>query len=56
MVKTLTIEGMMCPRCEAHVVKALLAIDGVEEATASLFFTAFAALHFSISSLISNLL
>lgn len=35
MKKTITVEGMMCPRCEAHVTKALLAIDGVEEATAS---------------------
>ena len=35
MKKEIKVEGMMCPRCEAHVVKALLAIDGVEEATAS---------------------
>ncbi len=35
MTKTIKVEGMMCPRCEAHVTKALLAIDGVEEATAS---------------------
>ncbi len=35
MTKTINVEGMMCPRCEAHVTKALLAIDGVEEATAS---------------------
>ncbi len=35
MKKTMKIEGMMCPRCEAHVKKALEAIDGVEEAVAS---------------------
>ena len=35
MEKTIKVEGMMCPRCEAHVVKALTAIDGVIEATAS---------------------
>ncbi len=35
MTKTIKVEGMMCPRCEAHVTKALLAIDGVESATAS---------------------
>ena len=35
MNKTMKIEGMMCPRCEAHVVKALKAIDGVEAASAS---------------------
>ena len=35
MEKILKIEGMMCPRCEAHVVKALQAIDGVAEAVAS---------------------
>ena len=29
------VEGMMCPRCEAHVVKALMAIDGVENAVAN---------------------
>ena len=34
MEKILKIEGMMCPRCEAHVVKALKAIDGVREAVA----------------------
>jgi Cu2+-exporting ATPase len=34
MTKTMKIEGMMCPRCEAHVVKALKAIDGVAEAVA----------------------
>lgn len=35
MTKTLKIEGMMCPRCEAHVKKALEALDAVELATAS---------------------
>lgn len=35
MKKTFKVEGMMCPRCEAHVVKALTAIDGVENAVAS---------------------
>ena len=34
MKKTMKIEGMMCPRCEAHVVKALKAIEGVTDATA----------------------
>ena len=29
------IEGMMCPRCEAHVKKALEALNGVSEATVS---------------------
>ena len=35
MTKTMKIEGMMCPRCEAHVVKALKAIPGVTEAVAN---------------------
>ncbi len=35
MKKIIKVEGMMCPRCEAHVTKALLAIDGVKEAVAS---------------------
>ncbi len=35
MTKTMKIEGMMCPRCEAHVKKALEAIDGVAGAVAS---------------------
>ncbi len=35
MKKIIKVEGMMCPRCEAHVTKALLEIDGVTEATAS---------------------
>ena len=33
MEKTLKITGMMCPKCEAHVKKALEAIDGVVSAT-----------------------
>ena len=32
---TMKIEGMMCPRCEAHVKKALEAVEGVAEARAS---------------------
>ena len=35
MTKVIKVDGMMCPRCEAHVTKALLAIDGVTEAVAS---------------------
>ena len=35
MEKTFNVEGMMCPRCEAHVVKALTTVDGVESAVAS---------------------
>ena len=35
MEKTLKIEGMMCGHCEAHVKKALEAIDGITSATAS---------------------
>ena len=35
MTKTMKINGMMCPHCEAHTVKALEAIDGVEKAVAS---------------------
>ena len=30
MTKVLTVEGMMCAHCQAHVEKALNAIDGVE--------------------------
>lgn len=33
MKKTVKIEGMMCPHCEATVKKALEAVDGVETAT-----------------------
>ncbi len=35
MEKTIYIEGMMCPHCEAHVKKALEALSGVELAEAS---------------------
>ena len=34
MTKTLKLEGMMCGHCEAHVKKALEAIEGVENAVA----------------------
>ena len=35
MTKTMKIEGMMCPMCEAHTKKALEALEGVESAVAS---------------------
>ena len=35
MTKTIKIEGMMCPHCEAHVKKALEALEGVENVTPS---------------------
>lgn len=35
MTKTMTIKGMMCGHCEAHVRKALEAIDGVDSAVVS---------------------
>ena len=35
MEKTVRIEGMMCPHCEASVKKALEALDGIESAAAS---------------------
>ena len=35
MQKTMNIEGMMCPHCEATVKKALEALDGVQEAAVS---------------------
>ena len=35
MEKTLKVEGMMCPHCEARVKKVLEAIPGVESAVAS---------------------
>ena len=35
MKKTIKITGMMCGHCEASVVKALEALDGVSSATAS---------------------
>ena len=34
MKKTLKVEGMMCPHCEARVKKALEAVPGVESAVA----------------------
>ncbi len=36
MTKVMKIEGMMCPRCQAHVEKALSAIEGVESVEVSL--------------------
>ena len=36
MQKTMKIEGMMCPRCVAHVKKALEGIDGVSEVEVNL--------------------
>ena len=35
MKKTMKIEGMMCPHCEATVKKALESLEGVAEATVS---------------------
>ena len=35
MTKTMKVEGMMCPHCEARTKKALEAIEGVESAVAS---------------------
>ena len=35
MEKTMKIEGMMCPHCEARVKKTLEAMDGVIEAVVS---------------------
>ncbi len=35
MTKTILVEGMMCPHCEAHVKEALEKIDGVTQAAAS---------------------
>ena len=35
MQKTMQISGMMCPRCEARVKKALEALEGVTEAQVS---------------------
>lgn len=36
MKKVLTIEGMMCGHCTAHVEKALRALDGVTDVAVSL--------------------
>ena len=35
MQKTMKIEGMMCPHCEARVKKALEKLEGVESAAVS---------------------
>ena len=35
MEKTIKIDGMMCPHCEARVKQLLEEIDGVEQATTS---------------------
>lgn len=35
MTKTINVEGMMCPKCEARVVNALTAVDGVSSASAN---------------------
>ena len=35
MEKTMIIEGMMCPHCEANVKNTLESIDGVKEAKVS---------------------
>ena len=35
MEKTMIVEGMMCPHCEARVKKVLEALDGVLSATPS---------------------
>ena len=36
MEKKLSVEGMMCQHCVAHVKKALEGVDGVEEAVVDL--------------------
>ena len=36
MEKKLTVEGMMCPHCVAHVKKALEGVEGVSEAVVDL--------------------
>ena len=36
MTKTLTVDGMMCAHCQAHVQKALAAVDGVQEVKVNL--------------------
>ena len=33
---TISVKGMMCPHCVAHVKKALEAVDGVDDVTVSL--------------------
>ena len=32
---TIKVEGMMCPHCEAHVTRALLALPGIVDCKAS---------------------
>lgn len=32
---TVKVEGMMCPHCEAHVTKALLALPGIADCKAN---------------------
>ena len=36
MKKVLVVDGMMCAHCQAHVQKALAAVDGVSEAVVDL--------------------
>ena len=36
MTTVISVEGMMCNMCKAHVEKALIALKGVESATADL--------------------
>ena len=36
MKKVVVVDGMMCAQCQAHVQKALAAVDGVQEATVDL--------------------
>ena len=36
MTKVLTVDGMMCAHCQAHVQKALAAVNGVQEVTVNL--------------------
>ena len=36
MTKIIKVEGMMCAHCQAHVFKALSAVDGVQKVEVSL--------------------
>ena len=36
MTKVISVDGMMCAHCQAHVQKALAAVDGVSAADVSL--------------------
>ena len=36
MTKVLTVEGMMCGHCQAHVTKALAGVDGVKSVDVNL--------------------